>query len=272
MADLNDKTSDKTSDKKAPEGGEAKATAAAGPRFDPKPVNVGGESLVDRLYPHRKKIGLFILTGAVIWGVVGVVIHFKDAGAEKATDKLAAVLDLGDKPVKAPEPAGSAGSAAAPALDSYPDVKTRANALLDALAKQGTHVAGPVYRASLLVQAGKLDDAIAEYKRAQGELGIDGVLAREGLGLAQEQKAEDPKNDAKTRQDGLQEALATFQGMQPDENGPRRDFALYHQGRIQVLLGKTGDAKTSFDKAKELAKTDPELAELVEQRLASLGT
>jgi tetratricopeptide (TPR) repeat protein len=265
VADQTDKTSDKT----APDSGEAKSAAA--PRFDPKPVNVGGESLVDRLYPHRKKIGLFIATGAVIWGVVAVVIHFKDAGAEKATDKLAAVLDLGDKPVKAPEPVGS-GSAAAPSTDSYPDVKTRANALLDALAKQGTHAAGPVYRASLLVQAGKLDDAIAEYKQAQGELGLDGVLAREGLGLAQEQKAEDPKNDAATRQKGLEEALATFQSMQPDERGPRRDFALYHQGRIQVLLGKAADAKASFDKAKELAKTDPELAELVEQRLASLGT
>ncbi|HEX4452787.1 MAG TPA: hypothetical protein VH143_18055 [Kofleriaceae bacterium] len=263
---------DKTSDKKAPESGEPKS-AAATPRFDPKPVSVGGESIVDRLYPHRKKIGLFIATGAVIWAVVAVVIHFKDSGAEKATDKLAAVLDLGDKPVKAPEPAGSAGSAApAPTNDSFPDVKTRANALLDALAKQNTTAAGPVYRASLLVQAGKLDDAIAEYKRAQGELGLDGVLAREGLGLAQEQKAEDPKNDAATRQKGLEEALATFVSMQPTETGPRRDFALYHQGRIQVLLGKSADAKALFDKAKELAKNNPELAELVEQRLASLGT
>jgi hypothetical protein len=263
VADQNDKTSDK-----------AKEPAAAGARFDPKPVNVGGESLVDRLYPHRKKIGLFIATGAVIWGIVAVVIHFKDAGAEKSTDKLAAVLDLGTREIKAPEPAGSgAGSAApAPSSDTFPDVKARANALLDALAKQGTDAAGPVYRASLLMQAGKLDDAIAEYKRADGLTGLDGVLAREGLGLAQEQKAEDPKLDAATRQKGLEDALSTFQTMQPDDKGPRRDFALYHQGRIQVLLGKTADAKASFDKAKELAKTDPELAELVDERLASLGT
>jgi predicted RNA polymerase sigma factor len=92
------------------------------------------------------------------------------------------------------------------------------------------------------------------------------------LGLAQEQKAEDPKNDAATRQKGLEEALATFQSMQPDEKGLRRDFSLYHQGRIQVLLGKSADAKASFDKAKDLAKNNPELAELVDQRLASLGT
>jgi tetratricopeptide (TPR) repeat protein len=260
VADKTDKTSDKTKGD-APEGGA---------RFDPKPVTVGGESLVDRLYPHRKKIAIFIATGAVLWGIIAVVIHFKDSKAEKATTKIAAVLDLGMQPVgSAAEPDGSdsaAGSAA------FSDTKDRANKLLDALAKLGTDAAGPVYRASLLVQAGKLDDAIAEYKRGQGELGIDGVLAREGLGLAEEQKAEDPKNDAATRQKGLEEALATFQSMQPDDNGPRRGFAFYHQGRILALLGKTADAKTAFDKAKELAKTDPELGDLVDERLASLGT
>jgi tetratricopeptide (TPR) repeat protein len=258
VADQTDKTTEKTK-------GNAPEAPASAPRFDPKPVNVGGESLVDRIYPHRKKVGLFIASGAVIWGIVAIVIHFKDAKAEKATDKLAAVLDLGQQQIR------SVGMGS-DAPDTFADAKDRANKLLDALAKQGTNAAGPVYRASLLVQAGKLDDAIAEYKGAQGELGLDGVLAREGLGLAQEQKAEDPKNDAATRQKGLEEALATFTAMQPDEKGPRRSFALYHQGRILVLLGKNADAKVAFDKAKELAKDSPELAELVEERLASLGT
>jgi predicted RNA polymerase sigma factor len=39
-----------------------------------------------------------------------------------------------------------------------------------------------------------------------------------------------------------------------------------------VLLGKTADAKAAFDKAKALAKDSPELTELVDERLASLGT
>jgi tetratricopeptide (TPR) repeat protein len=260
VADKTDKTSDKTKGE-APEGGA---------RFDPKPVTVGGDSLIDRLYPHRKKIAIFIATALVLWGIIAIVIHFKDAKAEKATDKIAYVLDLGQEPIgSAAEPAGSDSATPPPA---FTDAKDRANKLLDALAKMGTDAAGPVYRASLLVQAGKLDDAIAEYKRGQGQLGIDGVLAREGLGLAEEQKAEDPKNDATTRQKGLEEALATFESMQPEENGPRRDFSLYHQGRILALLGKTAEAKTAFDKAKELAKNDPELADLVDERLASLGT
>ena len=260
MADQTDKTTDKKS--------KGKAADTAAPRFDPQAVQVGGESLVDRLYPHRKKIGLFVLSALVIWGVVAVVIHFKDAKNEQATDKLAVVLDLGQEQVR------PTGQAADPKNHHpmFADAKERANALLDALVKQGTDAAGPAYRGSLLVQAGKLDDAIAEYKRGQGQLGIDGVLAREGLGLAQEQKAEDPKSDPATRQKGLEEALATFESMQPDAAGPRRAFALYHQGRILALLGKTAEAKTAFDKAKELAKDTPELAELVDQRLASLST
>lgn len=260
MAEKTEKSSDKTKGS-APEE-----------RFDPKPVHVGGESLVDRLYPHRKKIAVFVASALVIWGIVAVVIHFRDSSAQKATNKLAVVLDLGDQPIRPAAEGSAAGSGSAAADDTFASAKDRANKLLDALAKQGTDAAGPVYRASLLVQAGKLDDAIAEYKRGQGQLGIDGVLAREGLGLAQEQKAEDPKNDAATRQKGLEEALATFTSMQPDPAGPRRDFALYHQGRILELLGKKPDAKAAFDKAKELAKDSPELAELVDERLAGLGT
>jgi tetratricopeptide (TPR) repeat protein len=260
-----DQIKKKTSDKKSED---MPAETPNGPRFDPKPVNVGGESIVDRLYPHSKKIGLFVLSAALIWGVVAVAIHFKDAKAEKATDRLAKVLQLGDEPIR---PGGGGSADPASKRPGFANAKERANALLDELAKQGTDAAGPVYRGSLLVQAGKLDDAIAEFKRGQGATGLDGVLAREGLGLAQEQKAEDPKLDATTRQKGLEEALATFQSMQPDEKGPRRAFALYHQGRMLVLLQKPAEARTAFDKAKELAKGNAELKELVEERLASLG-
>src|SRR2546430_2409671 len=83
--------------------------------------------------------------------------------------------------------------------------------------------AGATYRASLLLQAGKLDDAISEYRKAQGLAGLDGVLAREGLGIALETKATQEK-DASARQKGLEDALATFKAMQPDEKGPRAAY------------------------------------------------
>ena len=97
------------------------------------------------------------------------------------------------------------------------------------------------------------------------------MLAREGLGLALEMKAVAEKEPA-ARQKGLEEALAAFQAMQPDDKGPRHAFALYHQGRMLGLLGKRADAKATLEKAKEAGKDIAELPELIDERLASLGT
>jgi len=97
------------------------------------------------------------------------------------------------------------------------------------------------------------------------------VLSREGLGLALEAKASAEKDPA-ARQKGLEEALAAFNAMQPDEAGARRAYALYHQARIQLLLGKRADAKALFEKAKTANKdADREIADLIEKRLAALG-
>ena len=76
-------------------------------------------------------------------------------------------------------------------------------------------------------------------------------------------------------------ALAAFTAMQPDEAGPRRAHALYHMGRLQQTLGKTAEAKASFEKAKPLAATvepaSPEpsinhyqLSQLIERRLSTM--
>lgn len=246
---------------------------SAAPNFDPKPVTVGGESLVDRIYPHRMKLGLVMLSGLVIWAVIAVVVHFRDADQESSTEKLGHVLELGERKISEPEPASDPKTdpkLASTPKDTFPDPQARANAMLDEMAKRGVDIAGPTFRASLLVQAGKLDQAIAEYKTEQNALGIDGVLAREGLGLAQEMKATSQKA-AVERQKGLEDALATFQAMQPDDKGPRRAFALYHQGRILELLGKPADAKVAFEKAKQVDSAG-ELAQLIDARLVGKGT
>jgi tetratricopeptide (TPR) repeat protein len=263
-----------------------KTAASAAPRFDPKPVSVGGESLVDRVYPHRMKIGLFILSGLVIWAVIAVVVHFRDADQEASTEKLGRVLAIGQRKIREPQPEpaqGSGSAAGSNATDPKPDpkqdpkqsdntfadAKQRANAMLEELAKHGVDAAGPSFRASLLVQAGKLDPAMEEFRKAQSALGIDGVLAREGLGLVQEMKAMAHKDAAEQHKE-LESALATFQAMQPDEKGPRRAFALYHQGRVLELLGKAADAKAALEKAKPLAG-EGELAQLIDARLVGLG-
>jgi hypothetical protein len=235
-------------DKDDKKTGDAPASKAT-PTFDPKPVNVGGESLIDRVYPYRKKIGMFVLLGFAVWGVIAIVIHFRDSGREKKTDKLAAVIDVGDRKVVDPAmpPDPNVPAAIKDKDPTFANAQARANGILDALAKQGTTAAGPTYKASVLVQAGKLDEAIAEYKKSEHTKGIEGVLAREGLGLAQEMKA-------------------------TAEKGPRHAYALYHQARILVQLNKIADAKAMFEKAKEAAKDVAELAPLIDQRLATLGT
>lgn len=235
----------------------------AQPGFDPKPMQLGGESLIERLIPHMKKIAIALGVAAVILTVVFTIRHFKEKGREEDTGKLAGVLEIAGRDVR------GAGVEVDPKAKepTYATNKERAAAVLDALKK--TSVAPGAYRASMLMQAGKLDEAIAEYRKYQKGKTLDAVLAREGLGIALEMKATQEK-DAATRQRGLEEALTVFQQMQPDEKGPRHAYALYHQGRILALLGKTGEAKAAFEKAKDLGK-EKELPSLIEERLASLG-
>jgi len=237
-------------------------------RFDPKPVQVGGESIVDRLMPHRKKILVIILLGFAVYGAIAIVIHFRDKGRERKTDELAAVLDVAQRKVR---PAGKPADPTARDV-TYGDPKERANAILGEVAKQGGDGAGAAFKASQLITAGKVDEAIVEYRSAVTQPGVDGVLAREGLGIALEMKATTKGVEPAIAQKGLEEALAAFKSMQPDEKGPGAGYAHYHQGRILYQLGKKDEAKAEFQKAKDLGKDkDPDLAELADMRLAMLG-
>jgi len=240
------------------------AKEVAKPAEPPKPVHIGGESIVDRILPHIKKIIVFIIVMSVVLSVVFAVRWWQHRGEEQQTEKLSAVLGVAERPLAAPDEKPD------PKNPKYASIKDRASAVLDELAKQDTDRAGHAYKAGLLVDADKLDDAIAEYRAGQTAEGVEGVLCREGLGLALEQKALAEKDPA-ARQKGLEEALAAFTSMQPDESGPRRAYALYHQGRLLQKLGKRAEAKTAFEKAKDAGPPGLDILELIEKRLASLG-
>lgn len=239
------------------------------PKEPPKPVRIGGESLADRILPHIKKIVVGVIVLAVVLSAFFGYRAYKQSQQEEETTKLAAVLELANRPIAPatglPDPAAPAD----PDVPTFKDPKERANTVLDEMAKQGTDAAGPAYRAGLLLDAGKVDEAIAEYRTGTDKAGLEGVLSREGLGIALEAKAAAEK-DVAARQKLLEEALAAFTSMQPDAAGPRHGYALYHQGRVLQTLGKPAEAKARFEQAKE-ADASPELAALVEQRLASLG-
>lgn len=231
----------------------------------PKPVHIGGESFVDRVLPHLKKIFVGVIVLAVVASAISAVRWFRERKQITATEKLDRVLEVAQQPIRGKDDKPD------PSKPSFASAKERAAAVLDAIAKQGTAAAGAAFRGGQLLEAGKLDEAVTEYKKGVATKGIEGVLCREGLGIALEAKATAEKDPA-ARQKGLEEALAAFAAMQPDEAGPRRAYALYHQARIQQLLGKRPDAKALFEKAKQANKdADREIADLIEKRLAALG-
>jgi tetratricopeptide (TPR) repeat protein len=235
------------------------------PAEPPKPVQIGGESLLDRILPHIKKVIIgVVVIAVVISGFLGLRAC-QEGKKERETKRLATVMEIAKQPVASP------GAPADPKNPGFADEKTRAQRVLDEMLKQDTDLAGPAYRAGLLVDADKIDEAIAEYKKCTSgsNTSIDVVLCREGLAIAIETKAAAEK-DAAARQKGLEDALAAFVSMQPAEDGPRRAYALYHQARLQLQLGKRNEAKSLFEKAKEL--TPPkELVDQIERRLANLG-
>ncbi len=237
---------------------------AATPRFDPKPVVVGGESFVERLVPHVKKIAVGAVVLTIVLAAFFGYLAWKQGKREDATAELTKVIEISDAPIRA---AGS-GSADDKKAPSYASDEDRTKAMLAALAPDAP--SGPVFRGALLAREGRYDDALAAYREVQTDLGFEGVLAREGIGLALEAKATAPKTEPTVRQKGLEDALAEFKVMQPDEKGPRRAYALYHQGRILAMLGKRDEAKAAFEQAKAVGKA-PELDATIEERLINLG-
>ena len=239
------------------------------PAEPPKPVHIGGESLLDRLLPHMKQIIIAIAVVAAVLLVIFTIRWFRERSQIGETRKLDQVLEVAREPIR-PKPENPDPKNPAPQQPGFGDRKERGGAVLAAIAKQETDVAGHAFRGSQLMDAGKIDDAIAEYRQGTGDKTIEGVLCREGLGAALEAKAMAEKDNA-AHQKGLEDALAAYAAMQPDENGLRHAYALYHQGRIQQQLGKRAEAKALFEKAKAAIKNDHDLAELVEKRLAALG-
>ncbi|MBK9031780.1 MAG: hypothetical protein IPL61_10725 [Myxococcales bacterium] len=230
-------------------------------------VHIGGDSITDRLMPHVKKIA----AGAGALVVVIVVYYsyrwYKHTQEEKATTVLVRGLELGDRAVK-PEDASSAAPA-----DGEPSWKTygeRAEATAAAIAKAGrARGAAAVYEANLLLTAGKLDAALAAFRKVGNGTSDDAVLAREGVGITLETQAA-AATDPAMRQRLLEEALAAFRAVQPDDKGARRDYALFHEARVLEALGKPSEAVAPLTRALSVAP-DSMLKQDIENRLAVLG-
>jgi tetratricopeptide (TPR) repeat protein len=253
----------------------AAANTAAQRSAPATPVAIGGDSFVDKVLPHLKKI---VAAGAAL--AVVLIAYFswdwwKERKAAAATDELAEAFDLLHRPVDPPAPTPAPGAEPTPppakpagALPSYPTRAARADAVVAALARTELDASSRLLEANLLLQSGKLDQAEAVYRTLAGGNALENILAREGLGYVAEAKAAAAKEPAE-RQRLLEAALAAFRAIQPDDKGPRRDYALYHEARILTLLDQRAEAKAALDKA--LTAVPGSAIELdIQQRLAQL--
>lgn len=227
-----------------------------------KPVHIGGESFLDRLLPHMKKILIGTGVVVVLLIVVFTVRWIGERGRAKETAKLATSVAIAAQPVR------TAGEEAKPGETSYASGKERAAAVLESLKKHPSEMTTDNYRGAMAFQAEQYDAAITAFRKGTSGTSIEAVIAREGLTLSLEAKATAEK-DAAAKQKGLEEALAAARTIQTDPNGPRRAYALYHEARLLVLLGKNAEAKPLFEKVKALGD-GTELSSLAEARLAAL--
>jgi len=256
-------------DSLGPPVGAAAETSALKPK-SATPVAIGGDSIVDRLLPHVKKIIAVVVVAAVVVMAFFSVVWYRQRNAEKASLHVANAVEILRRDVTpAPaegQPPPPAQPGKEPGFDSY---QTRAEAAIAALKQAGSaEAAAALLEASLQLQAGKIDAAEAIYRQHSVGTSLDAVLAREGLGYVAERRAA-AITDPAQRQQALEGALKAFRAMQTDDKGPRRDFALYHEARILMLLDKNAEAKAALEKALELPSSD--IKSDIQQRLAQIA-
>lgn len=232
-------------------------------------VHVGGESIVDRLLPHAKKIGMMLLGAALLVTMAVAYRCNQRKKAERSTSQVVKALDLVERRVfyvdsdlpELPPPAEEA---------VYKSDAERTETVLGAMAKLGQgRGATALIEAQMLLRSGKLDEALAIYRRRAKASGVDGLIAREGVGITLEAQAA-AATDPAAKQKLLEEALAAFRALQPDELGPRRDYALYHEGRVLEALGKPTEAVAAL-KGALAAVPKTALEPVIRNRLSALG-
>jgi hypothetical protein len=200
-------------------------------------VHIGGDSIVDRLLPHVKKIAA---PPARWWW--SSPRSSRGAGTSAARprrppSRWSRALELGDRAVVA-EPI--------PRTPSRRTRPTRARPSADASRRDGqgrARRAAPrrCTRPTSSWCAGKLDAGAGAFRKLGAGDGDDAVLAREGVGVALETQAA-AATDPAAKQALLEQALVAFRAVQPDDKGLRRDYALFHEARVLEAMGKPAEA------------------------------
>lgn len=232
-------------------------------------VHIGGDSILDRLVPHIKKIAVAVGVVLVILTVVFTWRWYKHSKQEDSTRALVKALDVTERPIMSAE-IELPPEIAALQPPSWGSHAERSEKGLGALGGVGqARGAAALVEASLLVTGNKLDEALAIYRKHAGLKTEDGVIAREGVGVVLETQAaaaKDPAQAQKLKED----ALTAFRAMQPDPKGLRRDYALYHEARVLESMQRGPEAIAALQRALTDVP-DSALKAQIENRLAMLG-
>lgn len=243
---------------------------------EPDEFVAGVNRWADALRPHALKIALAI--GLVAALLIGFAIYqwTEQRAAARATTQFAAALEAADRPVAEPTTDGDAPEPpAAGEPEPFGSAAERAETVVSRVQEievgGGLGAAGDLLRGRALMELGRHDEAAKAFAEvARSDLPDPVVLsAREAVGYAYEGAAEAAETP-EARSQALEQALAAFQEMQPNEDGARRDWALFHQARILATLGRRDEARQLYQKILEtLPATD--LKPDIEIRLAALG-
>jgi tetratricopeptide (TPR) repeat protein len=199
--------------------------------------------------PYLRTIGVSLLTAAVIIGAVWGVTSWLESRAQAATEQLARVMRTYEAELITTDEQPKSDEENP--IPRFKTAQERADAVLKQLdeldAKHGGSAAskeGRLFRAGVLFDLGRIDDAAASYEKfiAESKNSPMVMLAHEGLGLCREQQGK------------LDEALAEFQKTEPKTGDFFRDRSLWNQARV---LGKKGNKKAAAEKLKELVAKVP---------------
>jgi len=244
----------------------------------------GVTKIAEKLRPYAWRIAVLIVVVTI--GIVSFTTYrwWKERKAKKATAMFVEAVEISRRAIEPPgaEPAEPPGDEPQEPEEDKPVTYESAAARdeaelkeLESLRKKyaGTGVVSEarLLEASKLAEVGRYDEALSLYKAyAAGEgSALLRAVAREGIGYALEAKAL-ATDDATAREKGLREALTAFRNVQPKEDGPRRDYALYHEGRILATLDERDQAISAFQKVLAIEPPSP-LTDEVNARLAALG-
>jgi tetratricopeptide (TPR) repeat protein len=236
-----------------------------------------------RLRPHAVRIGVMLAVIAVAIIAYGAWTWFGDRRNAGATSLFEEAVEIASARIVPKDEASPTDDSAAPSPGSpagppatYGSTQERGTAVIAALDRLASEYDSSkvgrearLLRASTLLELGRHDEAAAAYDEYASDGSVDMLrqVAREGVGYALEAKALANK-DPKQQHAGLEEALAAFASIQSGDEGPRRDVALYHQGRILAMLERQPEAIEKYKLA--LAVPNTALKPQIEYRLAEL--